>query len=91
MNDYERFSAALNKKVQRKKYRIMIKRFILIQLEKYLPFLALLGGSICLQIGWGEFKLVKLFWILTAAAFAFATWYVIDDLRFIFGKDEKDD
>ena len=90
MNDYEKFSAALNKKVQRKKYRIMIKRFILIQLEKYLPFLAFLGGSICLQIGWGEYDLVKVFWIFTAVSFAITTWYVIDDLRFIFGKDDEE-
>ena len=88
MKTYEEFCKELEARAERKRFNRNLKRFIIRELSYFSTFLAVLGGTILLQLGFGEYGLVKFFWFLTAAVFVATVWYVVDECRVIFGGDD---
>lgn len=79
---YEEFSARLEERAKKHRRRQRVKDYIIYgTLYKFLPFLALLTGTTMLQLGWGQYKLVNMFWGLCAIALGVTIWCVIDDAR----------
>ena len=81
MTEYEEFSARLEERARKYRRRQRIKDYIIYRtLYKFWPFMAFLGGTVCLQLGFGrQFKLVMLFWAMTIIAFGVTVWCVIQD------------
>ena len=90
MKTYEEFCKELEERAERKRFHRNLKRFIIRVLSYFSTFLAVLGGTVLLQLGYGDYNFVKFFWILTVIVLIATVWYVVDECRVIFGGDDED-